>query len=516
MSSLRVRSSYFKLAALIGALLAVMQVGLPAVAQSTSATVDLAEARYGHTATLLPDQTVLIVGGFDGENELGSVERVDPRARVAAPSGMLTTARSGHTATLLPDGRVLIAGGAADGTSLAGAELFDPATGASALVGALKWARAEHAAALLDDGRVLLVGGVADGRPVARAELYDPATGSFTPAAKPRAIHRGATATPLANGKVLVTGTATRKKAPAAELYDPAKDTWSAIKRAPAATGHAATGLRDGRVLLVGGSGKRSQLYDPAKGRFAGASALTAPRSGHTATPLLFGEVLIVGGTQDQEEVSAIELLDSEADTVEVIGDLMIPRAGHTTTALSDGGALVVGGEWAGLALEDVLYLHPDTYELAPLGGVSELAEPAAVARTRADVLAELGAPDAFLVLYPNYTEDPATEPLSIETWTWYGTGTELTFEGDALVAEDSVDVVDDVLAAPYESATFDAWMSLDEVIAAAGVVDYYGGPLDEAESTELWFAPQLAWGLKDGRLVFIEGIALGAGEDET
>jgi hypothetical protein len=374
----------------------------------------------------------------------------------------------------------------------------------------MRWARTDHAAALLDDGRVLLVGGNAKGKPVARAEIFDQASGTFTPAAKSKAVHRGATAVTLPSGAVLVAGRATTKKAPMAELYDPVVDKWSAIKKAPAITRHAATALPDGRVLLLGGSAAKAQLFDPLKGRFAQGPALAAERADHTVTSMAPGDVLIVGGRRNGEEIGAIERFDVESDAVETVGELLLPRSGHTTTALSGGGALVAGGAWAGLALDDLLYLDPDTYQLEPLGGVPEFLEPAADARTKADVLAELGTPDAFLALYPNYTADPSVEPLSIETWTWYAEGTELTFEGDRLVAEDPVAPANDVLAAPYEPARFEAWMGLDEVVTAAGVVDHYGGPIDEAGRTELWFAPQLAWSLKDGRLVYIEGIALG------
>ena len=79
------------------------------------------------------------------------------RFRTAQP---LTTPRSEHTATVLQDGRVLVIGGTgADGTTLATAELWDPADGTFAPTGSLLEARSRHAATLLSDGRVLVVGG---------------------------------------------------------------------------------------------------------------------------------------------------------------------------------------------------------------------------------------------------------------------------------------------------------------------------------------------------------------------
>ena len=478
------------------------------IAQGSSAgQVSLTDARSDHTATLLPDERVLLAGGVEEGVALQTIEVVDPAAASVEMLGSLLSARNDHTATLLSDGHILFAGGRADGTALGSAELFDPETGASADVGPMRWARAGHAAALLNDGRVLLVGGTAKGRPVARAELFDPASGTFVPAAKAKAVHRTATASMLPNGQVLVAGAATGKKAPAAELYDPVKDKWFAVKKAPGITGHVATKLRDGRVLLTGGSARKTQLFGLAKGKFAQAPALAAPRTGHTATPLLLGEVLIVGGEEDGQEVAAVELFDIESDTFTTIGRLMLPRTGHSVTALPDGGALVAGGTWAELALADLLYLDPDTYELEPLGGVSEFMEPAPDARTKADVTAELGAPDAFLILYP----EPTSGLPSLETWTWFDSGTELTFEDEALVAEEMVEPMDDIVATPYDPGAFRAGMQLDAVAAAAGLEDYVGGPMDEADTTELWFAEQLAWGLKDGALVYVEGLALGA-----
>src|SRR5207302_6361926 len=75
----------------------------------------LATARSGHTATLLQDGRVLVVGGraFDGLTELSAVEIYEPKTNQWRKTAPLSAGRSGHTATLLKDGRVLVAGGTA-------------------------------------------------------------------------------------------------------------------------------------------------------------------------------------------------------------------------------------------------------------------------------------------------------------------------------------------------------------------------------------------------------------------
>ena len=95
-----------------------------------SATGSLADARFAHTATLLPDGTVLVAGGEIGNFvSLSSAELYDPATGNWTPTGSLITARDFHTATLLLDGKVLVTGGNQNGFDTATAELYDPASG---------------------------------------------------------------------------------------------------------------------------------------------------------------------------------------------------------------------------------------------------------------------------------------------------------------------------------------------------------------------------------------------------
>jgi len=91
--------------------------------------------RYLQTATLLPNGTVLVAGGGTSlstpDRPVNSAELYDPRTRSWAAAGNTITPHVGHTATLLLDGRVLVMGGS--GTSAlpasASAELYDPGSG---------------------------------------------------------------------------------------------------------------------------------------------------------------------------------------------------------------------------------------------------------------------------------------------------------------------------------------------------------------------------------------------------
>ena len=62
----------------------------------------MVEARSGQSATLLPDGTVLLAGGWDPEYKpLASAEIFDPVANRFVTTGEMTEARAGQSATLI-------------------------------------------------------------------------------------------------------------------------------------------------------------------------------------------------------------------------------------------------------------------------------------------------------------------------------------------------------------------------------------------------------------------------------
>ncbi len=155
-------------------------------------TAELAVPRYGHTATVLADGRILLVGGKTppakgcetGATPTTCFDAVD-RVELFDPIvGEVREVDSGdfgavfdHTATLMTGGRVLITGGSDGGGNLrSDAWLFDPQLEALVPTRAMSHARARHTATELCDGTVLLVGGDTEEEGPPPSERYSPAS----------------------------------------------------------------------------------------------------------------------------------------------------------------------------------------------------------------------------------------------------------------------------------------------------------------------------------------------------
>ena len=131
------------------------------VAGTWTATATPLAPRSYHTATLLPSGKVLVVGGYEGPQcdspPLRSAELFDPNTGTWSSAGFLRDARAGHTATLLNDGTVLVVGGQTGCSgALSSAEIYNPATGVWVTTGAMSMTRERFAATLLNSGKVLV------------------------------------------------------------------------------------------------------------------------------------------------------------------------------------------------------------------------------------------------------------------------------------------------------------------------------------------------------------------------
>jgi hypothetical protein len=135
-------------------------------------TGDMLTARGGfHSATRLDDGLVLLVGGLVpdpddptlGATATAAAEVYDPATGTFAAVGSMAQPRFLHAASILPDGRVLVAGGSdalhstGEPSPIATAELFDPSTGTFSPTGSLRHPRLWPVAAATDR-RVIVLG----------------------------------------------------------------------------------------------------------------------------------------------------------------------------------------------------------------------------------------------------------------------------------------------------------------------------------------------------------------------
>jgi len=201
-----------------------------------SPTGSMAQHRGAHVATLLPDGKVLVAGGLWYEPGIGFgtvdlAEIYDPSAGTWLPTSSMRNRRHHHTATLLPNGTVLVTGGGIYGSgSHLAAELFDSDAGTWTNTGSMSTARGQHTATLLSNGHVLVAGGLGGGGALSSAERYDPAAngglGAWSAAGSMAQSRFEHSAVLLLNGRVLEVGGGYSGTAPrsSAELHAPVSD----------------------------------------------------------------------------------------------------------------------------------------------------------------------------------------------------------------------------------------------------------------------------------------------------
>lgn len=318
--------------------------------------------RVGHTATLLKDGRVLVVGGREGLNELATAELYDPKKNTWKAAAKLETGRGGHTATLLDDGTVLVAGGVAHTgdrfVALSSTERYDPKKNAWSRGPSLNEARNVHTASKLPDGRVLIAGGVREQAGTLKSvEAWDPKKGGqawepLGPMNAPRSGHR---AVVLPDGSVLVAGGREVKPLQSTELW--ANGKWAAgPELSEPRQHHGLVLLADGRALSIGGIAATGlsnlcELWKPGEAKWALAEhSLSLAHASFGAVVLKAGDVLVTGG----EAYSAVDTTLAQRFVVAeqkwcIAGNLATSRKHHTATLLDDGRVLVAGGVSAGI-----------------------------------------------------------------------------------------------------------------------------------------------------------------------
>ncbi|WP_085695204.1 MULTISPECIES: kelch repeat-containing protein [unclassified Pseudomonas] len=342
--------------------------------------------RAYHSATVLPDGDVLVVGGTNGmepaswltdgtrgasgqvpwhhlgqglSGALSDVERYSPSNNAWTRVAVLPGPRLGHRAVCLNSGQVMVIAGSGAVGSINGVELYSPATDQWVAAATLETPRFAHTATLLDSGHVMVCGGnhqsQGQGQVLASVEIYDPVTNRWRAAADVPFARMDHTATLLASGKLLVLGGYSAQLNAAiddASLFDPATGGWSTVQPLPERRmQHTATRLADGRILVVGGAdapfnpGRAdAYLYDPQADSWSLGGTMVHGRKGHSVTRLASGHVLVIGDGLSVESGNMTEVFDPDTHEWAIGAELAHARFIHTASLLPGGQLLVAAG----------------------------------------------------------------------------------------------------------------------------------------------------------------------------
>ncbi|CAF1403137.1 unnamed protein product [Adineta steineri] len=282
------------------------------ISRNWTKSYDMTYCRWFHTATTLKNGKVLIAGGAAGEPEpLGNVKYVLNQAELYETSTgywfhttSMNIERYFHTASLLQNGNVLVVGGSDDAPN--SAEVYEPEMETWINTTDMHYARKWHTETVLKNGQVLVTGGHdLPFNTINSAEIYDPSTNTWKVVGSMNYKRYFHTATLLTNGKVLVAGGLDNddNMVNSTELFDPSTESWTITGNMTQGRYlHTASLLKSGKVLVSGGGSFTSEfstdaeLYDFSTGMWTNTSSMNYQRASHTATVLADGNVLVIGG----------------------------------------------------------------------------------------------------------------------------------------------------------------------------------------------------------------------------
>ncbi|MFT3707111.1 MAG: kelch repeat-containing protein [Archangium sp.] len=327
----------------------------------------LTHARSGHTATLLADGSVLIVGGLDTNGTaLASIEHlgvvntteVGPLG-IRAGGNVVTLPRAFHSAVRLENGQVLIAGG--ENVAMTGAPsavvstivVIDPSLdfgqGALSTSANSAWVGRSRHAAFLDGVTVLFAGGVMRSTMgvTAADTLQRLMTTSFTFGATTLTTPTDESGiTFFANDVVYAGGIASGATSDLVRFV-PASGGNARDVRLMTARSLPAVFPLGGKLLVSGGIDSNSQFIDRSEWLDTTGSTpgpQVSARAKACVVPLPDGRVFLFGGLSANGPTNVAELLSPDGTVVAISNPAIAGRVDHTCTLLEDGSILIAGG----------------------------------------------------------------------------------------------------------------------------------------------------------------------------
>jgi len=322
-------------------------------------------ARCDHTMHVFENDSIMVIGGFDGANAIASVEVYNPFMGQWLNASPMHAARWGHTSVALANKSILVMGGyGTSGSPLKSAELFDVVNFTWYTLPDMPFASggANLTATVLTNGSVLVIGGNTGPANIpnvkALAAIFDAKNDSWSSVSAPFTAAMGRRSFLLGNHTVLVTGGSNGSPwyqgILATELYDPAFKKWDHVANlAVARYMFDGVTLGDGRALVAGGIRQNgpgfnvvgsTEIYNETFNAWDTGPQLLDARYGLTADLLPYNEVLVAGGHNATAFLNSTEVLEVDKGVSVRAPPMHTARARHASVKNNHGNIIVSGG----------------------------------------------------------------------------------------------------------------------------------------------------------------------------
>lgn len=257
-----------------------------------------------------------------------------------------------------------------------------------------------HVAAVELNGKIYMFGGFKypdsgkpGWQPIDNAWEYDPAKDAWR-ALAPMPSKRGSANAVVHGGKIYVIGGATmhpgsketfihparpHRAVGTNEVYDPATNMWEKRSPMPTARNHAAAGMANNRIYVIGGrigagfitSGHSVRLveeYDPGTDQWGVLKAALPTARSAVAFATYRGKIYVAGGEdQDSRQLSAfraVEAFDPVTNTWTILPSMQFPRHGLAGAFVGNRFHLVSGDAQSALSGAETHVEYHDALEL--------------------------------------------------------------------------------------------------------------------------------------------------------
>jgi hypothetical protein len=243
------------------------------ITETFSDTGDLNSLRIYNSVTLLKDGRVLLAGGATClciNSPKSNAEIYNPTTGVFTQTGSMNITRQNHSAVLLSDGRVLILGGNnGQNTPLASTEIYNPTSGTFSLGVSMQVGRIGPLVSPIINGKALIAGG--DGGGIS-TEYYIESSNSF--AIGPNLIQGKSTYSEinqihlLSDGRLALMGMGSSTNLEVFSFVTNKIETSSNFIITARARNllnpYSATLTKDGKIFITGGAfSKQSEIFYP-------------------------------------------------------------------------------------------------------------------------------------------------------------------------------------------------------------------------------------------------------------